>query len=159
MTNVKLYSVAALAVCLGACGDPVPRTETEIEPATLPDPVITDATRRIPLQDMVGGEVTGELIVTPFPDSVVFHIDVNGAAPETTYGVRIQPGACESPGEVAAVLEAVRTGALGNGSARRALQEDARQVLDGRHVVAIYAPTAEAGSDRPLACAQVPAIQ
>jgi hypothetical protein len=150
--------VASLAVVVAGCpGDRPP--PPEIGAAVEPEPVITEATRQVPLQDMTGAGVGGEVIVTPFPDSVLFHLVVNDAAPESTFGARVHVGTCENPGDVVDVLEAVRTGVLGNGRSQRGLQEDPHRFLDGMHVVAVYASAADPGRDLPMLCGQIPAMR
>lgn len=156
MRGSKLPLLAAAALAATACEDRPPQPVIEAE--GLPDPVMTETTQQVPLQDMTGTGVTGELFVTPMPDSVIFHVNVNDAAPEMTLPVRVMAGTCESPSQEIAVLEAVRTGALGNGRGQRTLTEDPHRLLDGGHVVAVYAQAAQPGRDRPLACAHVPAM-
>ena len=158
MTKGSIVVAAVLSACLGGCETEAVPEGAEIGVDTIPDPVVTDATQRIPLRDMVGANLTGEVMVTPLADSVVFRVELNGVGPETTYGVRVQPGSCESPGQQAAILAAVRTGALGNGTSHGAVYDDWQRFLNGRHVVAIYAPAADPGADRPVACAQLPAM-
>jgi hypothetical protein len=117
------------------------------------EPEITAETRTSALQDMLGTGIGGEVHVTPHADHVAFHLTVQDAAPETTLGVRLQAGTCESPGAELAVLEAVRTGVLGNGTAASTIEADAARLMDGAHVVALYAP----GSVAPVACTPIPA--
>jgi hypothetical protein len=160
MKLLQLTLVAPLALLVAGCTADAPPPPPPPESAGMPEPVVTDATRQVPLQDMAQTGVSGELIVTPFQDSVMFHVVVNDAAAESTLGVRVHLGTCESPGQEQAVLEAVRTGALGNGRGQRTLSaETPHRLLDGRHVVAVYAQAAQPGRDRPMACAQVPAMQ
>lgn len=159
MNGLKLALVAFTAIGVAGCLADAPPPPPPPESEGVPEPVLTDASRQVPLQDMVAAGVSGQLIVTPFPDSVVFHLEVNDAAAESTLAVRVHAGTCEAPGAEQAVLEAVRTGALGNGRSQRTLTENPRRLLDGRHVVTVYAQAAQPGRDRPLACAQVPAIQ
>lgn len=159
MTTMKIPVIALFGLTLSACDvEPVPEG-AELGLDTVSEPVVTQATMRAPLEGMVGEGVSGEVVVTPSPDSVSFHIDLEGAAPETTYGVRVQPGTCADPGAAVAVLESVVTGALGNGSSQGSVAADAHQVLDGRHVVGVFAPGAEPEDNRPLACAQLQAVQ
>lgn len=158
MKIAMLALLAPLALATAACpGDPAP--PPPLEAAREPEPLITEATRQIPLEDMAQAGVSGELIITPFPDSVTFHITINDGPPESTLGTRIQTGTCSMPGEEVVVLEAVRTGVLGNGRSQRGLYEDPHRLLDGNHVAAVYAPAAEPGRDRPLACAAIPVMQ
>jgi hypothetical protein len=150
------FPILALPLLLAACEDRTP--PQPIEPEGWPDPVITETTQQVPLQEMAGTQLTGELIVTPFPDSVIFHVSVNDGAPETNLPVRVMEGTCEAPSREIAVLEAVRTGALGNGRSQRTLQEDPHRLLDGMHVVAVFGQAARPEQDRPLACAPIPAM-
>jgi hypothetical protein len=157
MKTVKLPVAALLVVAFAACGEGEP--DRPITTESWPDPVMTSTTQQVPLQDMAGAGMSGDLIVTPFGDSVVFHVNLNDGAPEETYPVRVMEGTCQAQGREFAVLEAVFTGRLGNGRSQRALTEDPQRVLAGQHHVAVYAPTARIGRDRPVACAAIPAMQ
>jgi hypothetical protein len=161
MRTTRLAASALAApflLALAACpGDRPPQPVIGAE--TEPDPVITDATRQLPLQGLAGTGVTGEVFITPFPDSVVFRVEVSDAAPENTLPVRVLTGSCESPGAEVAVLEAVLTGVLGNGRSQRGLHAEPHRLLDGMHVVAVYAQAARPGQDLPLACAAIPAMR
>jgi hypothetical protein len=155
MRTLRIALVAPLTVGLAAC--PADQPPVEIELATEPDPVVTEGTRQTELQDMVGIGISGELVMTPFPDSILIHITVNDGPPESILPARAHSGSCAAPGPVVTVLAAIRTGVLGNGRSQRSLDEEAhRVVLDGNHVAAIYAEGAAPESDRPIACAPIP---
>jgi hypothetical protein len=157
MTAMRLALVALVAplALLGCRSDHPP---VDIGLAEEPDPVLTENAQQAQLQDMVGTGVTGELTVTPFPDSILVHMSINDAAPETTLGTRAHSGTCENPGPEVLVLASIRTGVLGNGRSQRTLDEQAhRVILDGNHIAAVYAQGAQPGQDRPIACAPIPA--
>jgi hypothetical protein len=154
MRRDRIVHLLLLALGVAACRDQPPAAE--LGPASDPEPVLTETTRHVELRDMAGTGVTGELIVTPFPDSVMFHLSINDAAANSTLGARVQTGSCESPGPVVELLASVLTGALGNGRSQRSIYDDSHRLLDGAHVAAVYAPGADPERDRPIACATIP---
>jgi hypothetical protein len=148
-----------LALALGLAGcpaepaadQPVIRSETE------PVPVETAATQRAELRDMLGIGLSGEVLITPFPDSVVIHLSLEESGINAIHPARLQRGTCDAPGEVVAVVEAILTGALGNGRSQRTLaEEDARRILSRATIVALYGPGGEPGIDPPVACGELP---
>jgi hypothetical protein len=122
MRRDRIVHLLLLALGVAACRDQPPAAE--LGPASDPEPVLTETTRHVELRDMAGTGVTGELIVTPFPDSVMFHLSINDAAANSTLGARVQTGSCESPGPVVELLASVLTGALGNGRSQRSIYDD-----------------------------------
>jgi hypothetical protein len=155
MLAKRILLAAAFAAAVTGCRDD--REQPRIEMATEPVPTLTDGTQTAQFRDMIGTQISGDLFVTNFPDSVVIHVAIRGAGPNGPHGVRVQSGTCELPGEQLAVLEAVLTGALGNGRTETAIIEDPDRVRTGARVVAVYAPGAVPEVDRPVACAPMPA--
>lgn len=154
MRTYRLVPVSVIALVVTAC--PGEQPPVEIGAEREPEPVVTEATRQADLDDLVGTGVSGELVVTPFSDSVVVHLSLNDAEPNATHGARLQEGTCAIPGRVVELLGAVLTGELGNGRSQRSIYDQPDRVMDGNHVAAIYAPRADPDRDRPIACAAIP---
>jgi hypothetical protein len=155
--RMVLAAPLTLALALAGCpaepaaDQPVIRSETE------PEPVETAATQRAELRDMAGIGLSGEVLVTPFPDSVVIHLSLEESGINAIHPARLQQGTCEAPGEVVAVVEAILTGARGNGRSQSTLAEgDARRILSRATIAALYGPGGEPGIDPPIACGELP---
>jgi hypothetical protein len=138
--------------------------ERDPDPTPLAQPVqqqpeITAATQRAPLQDLLQLGIGGEVTATPHGDRVEIHVSVIGSVPETTHPVRIQAGNCDQPGAEVAILEAIRSGQLGNGTGTSVVEHPPGRLLDGNHVVTVYAGGGTPPRDRPIACAPLPVQQ
>lgn len=157
MRTSRLVPIPVLALIVTGC--PGEQPPVEIGPEREPEPVVTEATRQAELEDLVGTGVSGELVVTPFSDSVVVHLSLNDAEPNATHGARLQEGTCAIPGRMVELLGAILTGELGNGRSQRSIYDQPDRVMDGNHIAAIYAPRADPDRDRPIACAAIPARQ
>jgi hypothetical protein len=154
MNVFKLILAAPLIVALAACGADQHEDQTPIGMATAPEPNVTAGSRQATFEPMSGSSLTGEVIVTPVQGRTQIYVAVEGGPPEATLAVRLQSGTCASRGPELAILEAVRTGALGNGRSESEVDAPAA----GNQIVAVYGPGTLPERDRPIGCAELPAV-
>lgn len=168
MKMLRLGAVAGLALVVAACpprDQEVAVTEDTLavdtpmvapteQPAAAPA-VPADA-HRTNLQAVGGSGVSGEVAAMARDDRTEIIVMVQNATPNESLGARVHSGTCESPGPELARLDAIRTDNAGRGHSQSNVGHAPHLIMDGNHIVAVYAPGAEPERDQPIACATLP---
>lgn len=166
MRIVKLGAVAGLVLALAACpaerdtpdvavDDPVTRPAVE-EPRTDPAMQPPAGAQQAQLEAVAGSGVTGEVHATPGDNRTDVMVMLRGAQPNQSYGARIMSGTCENPGVELARLGALGTDNTGQAHSQTDVGHAPNLIMDGNHVLAVYAPGTEPERDRPVSCATLP---
>lgn len=160
MKSIKIGTVAGGIFLLAACGGEdrdaaMPLTEDTVA-AERPAMESPAAAQRAQIEAIGGSGVGGEVHATPRDGSTNIMVMLQNAPPDENIGVRVHSGTCESPGPELARVDAVSTDAVGAGHAETDVGHAPHLILDGNHIIAIYAPGAQPERDRPIACATLP---
>jgi len=164
MKAVKLATCFGFVLALTACPDQPrdPAVDPMVDPVTTPTmqpaPTTMDAP---PPGGMVAtlegvGAATGEVHAIPRTGSTEIWVTLRGGNPNESHGVRVHSGTCQSPGPELARITAIGTDGMGQGQSRTDVGHAPNLIMDGNHIVAVYAPGTEPTRDRPLACATLP---
>jgi hypothetical protein len=160
MRMFKVALSAAIPFALAACpGDRTvddPMADPTYDPA-VEQPVAAPAVAETAtLEDLAGLGITGEVMATPRDNRTDIALDIRQGPPNESLGARVQSGTCESPGPVLANLDAVSTNDMGQGRSSTDVGHAPHLIMDGNHIVAIYAPGTEPERDQPAACTVLP---
>lgn len=96
-------------------------------------------TETVNLTDIEDSGVTGDArftVITQNETEVL--VELEDAAPNTTYQVAIHQGTCDNVGQERHQLETVQTNEEGNGASSTTLGVQLANVMDGNHVVAVH---------------------
>jgi hypothetical protein len=161
MKALRLGSLAVVAAVLAGCPGEEPAPPPAFEQPTVAPPAETPATmapaaQRVQFEAIEGVMFTGEVIATPRMDRTDVALSVTQGPPNESLGARILSGTCESPGVVVANLDAVSTNNAGQGQSTTDVGYAPNLILDGNHIVGIYAPGTSPEQDMPMACATLP---
>jgi hypothetical protein len=160
MKGIKLGAAFVGGLFLVACnGDDreaaTPMTEDTLVTAerTMDAP---GAPQQVSLEAIGGSGVGGEVHATPRDGSTNIMVMLRGAPANENVGIRVHSGTCQSPGPELARIDAVSTDGTGSGHAETNVGHAPHLILDGNHIVAVYAPGAQPERDQPIACAVLP---
>jgi hypothetical protein len=160
MRSSRILFIAALPFALAACpGDRTiddPTTDPMTDPAVEQPATAPAMAERADLQDLGGLGITGEVMATPREGRTDIALNIQAGPPNESLGARVQSGTCESPGPVLANLDAVRTNDMGQGRSETNVGHAPHLIMDGNHIVAVYAPGTEPERDQPAACTPLP---
>jgi hypothetical protein len=159
-SSFKLGTVLMGSLFMVACnGDDrqaaTPMTEDTIA-AERPAMETPAAAQQVALEAIGGSGVTGDVHATPRDGSTNIMVMLRGAPANENIGIRVHSGTCESPGPELARIDAVSTDGMGSGHAETNVGHAPHLILDGNHIVAVYAPGAQPERDRPISCATLP---
>lgn len=166
MKIFRLGVVAGFALALTACppadrpiDDPLADPAVEAPRVDPVDPAVRPpvGAQQVQLEAVAGSGVTGEIHAAPRDNNTDVMIMLRGARPNESYGARIMSGSCESPGVELARLDALGTDNAGQAHSETNVGHTPQQIMDGNHIVAVYAPGTEPERDLPVACATLPA--
>jgi hypothetical protein len=165
MRLLKTGAIGGLALALAACPDqprdPVtdPAVTTEVPAVAPTDETMPPVGAQVATLEPVGvGTATGEVHAMPREGSTEVWVTLRNALPNESLGVRVHSGTCESPGPELARITAVRTDNLGQGQSRTDVGHAPNLIMDGNHIVAVYAPGTEPTRDLPIACTTLPQL-
>jgi hypothetical protein len=159
MRHLKLGLIGCSVFLLAGCPGEDRPADTEVIDPTVQTPPAEDvpmAAQQAPLEDLANVGITGEVSATPREGSTEVMLMVQNAPPNESLGARVHSGTCESPGPVLANLDAVGTDDMGQGHSETSVGHAPHLIMDGNHIVALYAPGTEPERDRPMACATLP---
>jgi hypothetical protein len=160
MKMLRLGAVASMALAVAACPADRQPDPTFDDPAVMPpaeEPAVAPpAAETVMLEEVAGSGVTGEVHAAPRDNQTHIMLMLRNAPADESIGSRVHSGTCESPGPELARLDAVSTDGMGQGHSETNVGHAAHLILDGNHIVAVYAPGAEPERDMPIACATLP---
>jgi hypothetical protein len=168
MKILKIGLVGTVALTLAACPDRGP--DPTVDPLTDPTVTAVDTPTMMPadpaappvgaqtatLQPVGAATTTGEVHAVPQQNSTEVWVTVRNGTPNASMGVRVHSGTCDSPGPELARVDAIGTDGLGNGQSRTNVGHAPNLIMDGNHIVAVYAPGTEPTRDPPVACSTLP---
>jgi hypothetical protein len=160
MKSFKLGTALVGGLFLVACNGDDRQADTTIARDTLAAERTTmeapAGPQQVNLEAVGGSGVGGEVHATARDGSTNIMVMLRNAPADENIGVRVHSGTCESPGPELARIDAVSTDATGSGHSETNVGHAPHLILDGNHIVAVYAPGAEPERDQPIACAVLP---
>jgi hypothetical protein len=143
------------AACPGEDTAPPATEQPVVTPAEQPAAMAPGA-QHVNLEAIGASGITGDVHATAMQNQTEVRLTLRGAPPNESIGSRIMSGTCESPGVELARLDAVSTDGMGQGQSVTSVGHSPNLIMDGNHIVAVYAPGAEPERDQPAACATLP---
>jgi len=159
MKSIKIGATLGAAILLAGC----PGDDRDAARPLGEDTVVAErpvdapaAAQQAQIQEVAGSGVQGDVTATPRNGSTNIMVMLRNAPANENIGIRVHSGTCESPGPELARIDAVSTDAMGAGHSETNVGHAPHLILDGNHIVAVYAPGAEPERDQPIACATLP---
>jgi hypothetical protein len=142
--NMRIYKLGALAIVplfLLGCPSPDDRDTTYDDDPAVAEERAHDVgdTETLNLGEIEDSGVTGDVRFTVISmNETEVLVEVDDAHPNTTYHAAIHQGTCDNVGQQRHDLGTIQTNAEGDGATTMTLNVRLVDVMDGRHVVALY---------------------
>ncbi len=147
-----------LLLCAACAREEAPAAVAEDEPVAPPPAELTPtiSIQRAALEELANSGVTGEVVANPTVDQIDVVLEVRGAPPQREIIARVERGPCTELGGEVAPLQRITVDEVGAGRSVTRVRTRPEALLDGQHVVAVYAAAANLDETEPLACGALP---